>query len=510
MYAHALDAQEEGTGTTAVGPSPGKTTLTSRLAANGNAPAGQSPVPEALRGLVGVPVSRDGYFAVLEGDASFSLLRAPRGQEALVGQRVRAGDPDRVRQQVWTALAAQLQAEHPVPAPGGPGATAYAPTAAAPATAASATATTSDSPTSQGGPAAGLGAIFAWLWPLGCAPPSSTEPPAPPPGAAPVTGRPGGSVSVDDPAAGGAGAPAPAVDPIDDAKRRYRCTDTIARLMVTEPLTLAQRRELRTRVDSMLRQAPDGHGSLADDLLTKEARALRGMMEQPTLDDAQQQWAHEVIPLQPEPTRGDLFVALQARSPYANQRDNDARWGDGSKVEEPGGDMCNLTALAMCLQYLAVPKPTEGLPVPDGVDPASLQYEDALFYLARKLGVSGGNKITLASTWSTLCAHLGATGTNHSGPIGDRAVWERDLRDGHLRAGHAVMLAGFGHVVRLQAVTDDGLVVDDPYGGSTRPEASWPGGKNSATNPTAGDDSLWPWPEDGVVSVGSYFVVARS
>ena len=69
----------------------------------------------------------------------------------------------------------------------------------------------------------------------------------------------------------------------------------------------------------------------------------------------------------------------------------------------------------------------------------------------------------------------------------------------HLAAGEAVMLSIDGHICRLQAVTDAGLVADDPFGHSTLGKGAsrgWAGTnvKGDATS-NKGEDITWPWSE---------------
>jgi hypothetical protein len=82
--------------------------------------------------------------------------------------------------------------------------------------------------------------------------------------------------------------------------------------------------------------------------------------------------------------------------------------------------------------------------------------------------------------------------------------YESNVAEKHLRKGHAVMMSITGHIVRIQAVTEGGLVVDDPYGKSklnagkersfkTANQSEWKGKKEGAAN--EGEDNVWPWAE---------------
>jgi hypothetical protein len=66
----------------------------------------------------------------------------------------------------------------------------------------------------------------------------------------------------------------------------------------------------------------------------------------------------------------------------------------------------------------------------------------------------------------------------------------------HLQAGHAVMASITGHIVRLQAVTQDGLVADDPYGKVKLTKGTghkWEQTNKESNQQSAGEDSVWPW-----------------
>lgn len=186
--------------------------------------------------------------------------------------------------------------------------------------------------------------------------------------------------------------------------------------------------------------------------------------------------------------RGDLYEALQTKVRYHSQRDNTSTDRTGNL----GDVMCNLTSLAMCLSYLGVPNPNP-----------RLQYEDALEEIRRRERLPHR---TYVSGWSGVARHLGV----NTGMIGEQVTqgedWYRSKVLTHLRAGSAVMMSITGHIVRVQAVTESGLVVDDPYGQSrllAGTRRGWVrGGSNSRATATTngrggagnrGEDHAWPW-----------------
>ena len=183
--------------------------------------------------------------------------------------------------------------------------------------------------------------------------------------------------------------------------------------------------------------------------------------------------------------RGDLFEALQARVAYQSQRDNAATTSNGTRIETPSGQMCNLTSLGMALAYLGIPNP----------DP-SKQYEDALEHLRQKRGLpERTNVLGWGGVANALGAHYKMIGT---GVTAGQEWWKDEVRP-WLRAGQGAIMSIGGHIVRLQGVTEQGLVVDDPYGrcrllpgeqGKWDYEANNVYGKRGET---VGEDSLWRW-----------------
>jgi hypothetical protein len=172
---------------------------------------------------------------------------------------------------------------------------------------------------------------------------------------------------------------------------------------------------------------------------------------------------------------------------YASQRDNQARDPSGGKVETKGGNMCNLTSLSMALSYLGIANPKP-----------NMQYEDALEVLRQERQLPDR---TTAKGWGGVAQALGARVTF----IGDGSVtqgrdwWEANVRQPHLRKGAGAIMSIGGHIVRVQAVTEQGLIVDDPYGRCRLLPGEAGAWKYALYNEydtsgqTAGEDTLWPW-----------------
>ena len=190
-----------------------------------------------------------------------------------------------------------------------------------------------------------------------------------------------------------------------------------------------------------------------------------------------------------EKARGDLYTALQAKVEYANQRDNasveDVARSDRKKGDSAADAMCNLTSLAMALSYLGVPNP----------DPTK-QYEDALEDIRVKEGFA--ERTNNMEGWGAVAEHLGVTVSFDHGHVKEGKEWYKESVDSKMREGYAVMMSITGHIVRVQAVTDTGLVVDDPYGVvilKTGTGRGWEqtndakGGEGA----NSGEDNVWEW-----------------
>ncbi|MCB9550601.1 MAG: LysM peptidoglycan-binding domain-containing protein [Myxococcales bacterium] len=200
--------------------------------------------------------------------------------------------------------------------------------------------------------------------------------------------------------------------------------------------------------------------------------------------------ARELIAAEPAARQPDLYEQLQAKVPYHSQRDNESNT-NGATIN----NMCNLTTLAMCLEYL-------GISNPGTLDGRSYgQFEDYLEALRVKEGLPAR---TTGAAMEGLAKKMGAAGFQWlfgSTKNTTRADWER-WRDNVLRAGKAILLSIGGHIVRVQNATAQGLVVDDPYGTITL-EASrdtnsnhWSYGNNrnaANTADTKGEDNVWSW-----------------
>jgi peptidoglycan hydrolase-like protein with peptidoglycan-binding domain len=207
---------------------------------------------------------------------------------------------------------------------------------------------------------------------------------------------------------------------------------------------------------------------------------LLTLMTKPQLSDEEIDMARELIAALPDAgQRADYFVQLQSKVAYHSQRDNQSKSGD----KLIGDVMCNLTSLAMCLEYLGVDNPYP-----------EMQYEDAL----EKIRVEHvGKPRTTSEGWGGVATYMGVQWGFVKGAGAKGKDWYDSNVKPHLAAGEAVMLSIDGHICRLQAVAEDGLVADDPFGHSTLGRGGargWAGTnvKSSSTS-NKGEDITWPW-----------------
>jgi hypothetical protein len=205
---------------------------------------------------------------------------------------------------------------------------------------------------------------------------------------------------------------------------------------------------------------------------SSEEAELTQLMNKARLTPEEITRARELIATLPKDQQAEKFLELQSKPEYANQRDNE------SSQETKDGGTCNLTSVAMALMNLGIPLSAvtariQALSPPQPAAPPleGIQYEDGLVRIAELLGCGSANDLLLGGTWEKVAGELGAKmhwlhyADGGHGKI-TRPQWEA-IRDTHLAAGNGVIVSIWGHVIRLQAVNELGLVVDDPYGKST-------------------------------------------
>jgi hypothetical protein len=192
----------------------------------------------------------------------------------------------------------------------------------------------------------------------------------------------------------------------------------------------------------------------------------------------------QIVLLKDEGQKKELYLELQKKVPYHNQRNND-------QTQYISDRMCNLTSEAMCLEYL-------GISCPD----TNMQFED---YLEQVRKDNNYGDRTTQGARQKLAEYLGACYSNETYG-GTFSAEKEELKDyilPKLQSGCSVMLSVWpkckGHLVRVQNITNEGLLVDDPYGKvidfKTRENCNRGGyDTNSKTDENSkGSDNLWKW-----------------
>jgi hypothetical protein len=233
---------------------------------------------------------------------------------------------------------------------------------------------------------------------------------------------------------------------------------------------------------------------LFGDIPTEITAEIKEIFEAETLTAAEIRDVRKMIDkVEDEEKRKELYLELQTKVPYHNQRDNDQ---DGEVADR----MCNLTSLAACFEMLGISNP----------DPTK-QFED---YLEKQRVDNEYAARTKAESWQSLAEDLGLDYQYVGLGSSDQDFLRTKLLP-HLEKGNGVMLAiseNKGHLVRLQGISANGLIVDDPYGKLTDFAAREAGTGNdydrndrTATAPK-GNNNLWTWDDLKKISLKYAYV----
>jgi hypothetical protein len=214
--------------------------------------------------------------------------------------------------------------------------------------------------------------------------------------------------------------------------------------------------------------------------------------------------------------QGDYWEKLQEKAVYANQRDVQKEFGEHTNygAKHITGGTCNLASLAMALSYLGISIPNE---------PPKQKKHSAPQNAVERLQIYGENHVEGFNRenplhWGAVAKKLKAEPIDIGNGAQSKEWWLKNVRESHLRKGHAVMCSIQGsissHIVRLQGIDDDGIVVDDPFGKSTpqkgknraKPKSvnrSMNGAQSNTSGSTvrgttdndgkAGSDHRWSW-----------------
>lgn len=239
-------------------------------------------------------------------------------------------------------------------------------------------------------------------------------------------------------------------------------------------------------------------------------RLMRFTRETPEYTVAQVRIARQVILIQPAPARAELYLLLQEKTPHHSQRNN-LSLGRAVDGDTPGGRignvMCNLTSAAMVLEQLGIenPDPEHFPQFEDYLENLRRKFVDAKYQELLKAGASPAKaKLgsyarfhrTTQEGWGKVLELMGAT-KDMITPHRTRSFWEGTVLP-HLKDGEAVMMSINGHIVKLQGMNEEGLIVDDPYGKSQLlaniglPENK-KAGKYQHNAKLSGNNTVWSW-----------------
>lgn len=217
-------------------------------------------------------------------------------------------------------------------------------------------------------------------------------------------------------------------------------------------------------------------------------------LEAGSLDPARIDEAREAVSALPEGERAGWYRQIAAAVGYANQRNNDATYAGADARKwgyRQGGDvMCNFTSISMALEQLGF-SGTGARQFEDELDEAFVEAGYTNRYDKTQRGRFVGDRfgVDVGTLWVS----------------GDkRTFFLNNVLPILERGGSATMgnaggdLYSYNHIVRIEWVTDEGLIVDDPFGRVV--ENSW--GKltydlNDASSEQGGGakgaDNLWTW-----------------
>lgn len=176
----------------------------------------------------------------------------------------------------------------------------------------------------------------------------------------------------------------------------------------------------------------------------------------------------------PPSLRGPWYQVLHDKAPYDNQRDNT------SSLEKSTGGTCNLTSVSMALEGMGYDADPDALittvtALHPNKDPATVIEGVGMREAVEE---TTGDAMT---TW--LCT---------DGAIKQPVFWTGLVRAA-MACGHGVFLGARGHVIRVQGVDDEAVVVDDPYGKYSLADGKWDTKNDPATSGGVGADNRWPF-----------------
>lgn len=227
--------------------------------------------------------------------------------------------------------------------------------------------------------------------------------------------------------------------------------------------------------------------------------------------------------------RASLFRHLNAKVSYHSQRDNQSvgeseSWdwtqnSDGSKnmmVGEKIGDIqCNLTSLSMVLESLGISNPEGGMQFEDYLEKKGRDMSKAMdgdgdgkadgdvnyFLRDNPFGADeydwDGVMDAESIGWGDVAQEMGAKVDQLVKEATCDKDWFVENVLPRLDVGQGIILSIHGHVVRLQDMNKEGLIIDDPYGKLNVARGSFDQsngqGEVDPQIDNAGEDNIWKW-----------------
>ena len=239
---------------------------------------------------------------------------------------------------------------------------------------------------------------------------------------------------------------------------------------------------------------------------------LKGLLEQDRLNVQEIKQARQIIHMYAT-DKSTAYLKLQEKVIYVNQRDNQAT-AKGIKIEDRiYGGTCNVSSLSMALKYMGVSTSDlldflkkKGFKVNQ-----NMQYEDLVEYAGQQ-GVPKWDRYN-NNQLGALAKVLGYDSykiKNSNGYLGED--WYNKNVLPQLQAGKAAIMSINGHIVRIQGMNENGLIVDDPFGQTKLKPGLTTGNygitkanqdgtskgynyskKNVEGNWNEGEDNTWSW-----------------
>ncbi len=191
-----------------------------------------------------------------------------------------------------------------------------------------------------------------------------------------------------------------------------------------------------------------------------------------------------------------------------------SRWeGTYGNWQNVGNEMCNISSLGMAMLYMGITKDDVVAKLQAWGYKGKLpkQYDDLLELLRQEMAKTkkgyannpvGTFSRDVNTTLKTIAESFGLKVETNSSIGKQGQEWYKENILSELQKGNAAILSYRGHIVRIQDVTDKGIVVDDPFGRvEIKPGSGikipWDNKNNNSKDNTriTGEDRVLPWSE---------------